>query len=218
MVKQMYILSGFFAVFGAALLLRPNAHIAYTEADMEKAYPESVGTYHMKPDADRSDAHQSYHMDETTYRALQPYGIVSRVLDNGKRSYDVVEIAGDQPDTFHNPLVCFASQDYKVLDNKKIILKTKTRGDIPCILAQAEKGGRNQFALYFYEGPTKFVPENTDLFWDLFLTQVKTAKPHSATFFRFLTLDDTTTSEDLETFAASYLDASPVRPDLSHTS
>lgn len=216
MIKQMYILSGFFAICGLTLVMRPNAHIAYTESDIERAYPDSLGAYHMRPDATGSDPHQSYHMDETTYRALQPYGIVCRVLDNGKTAYDVVVIAGDQPDTFHNPLVCFASQDYKVLESQQIMLKTKSRGEVPCMLAQAQKGDRTQYALYTYEGPTKMAPENTDLFKDMFFTQVFTAVPHSATFFRFLTLDSATTKEDLETFAANYLDASPVRPKLGH--
>lgn len=217
MIKQMYLLGGFFAICGVALVMRPNAHIAYTEADMEKAYPDSLGTYHMKPDPAQSDPHQSYHMDETTYRALQPYGIVCRIMDNGKRAFDVVVISGDQPDTFHNPLICFAAQDYKVLGSEEITLKTKSRGDVKCMLAQAQKGDRSQYALYTYEGPTKMALENTDLFRDLFLTQIRTAKPHAATFFRFLTLDNNSTKEDLETFAANYLDASPVRPDLSHS-
>jgi hypothetical protein len=217
MIKQMYGLSALFVVFCAFLIVRPGPKIAYTEKDMERVYPDSLGDYHMIPDPRGENPRQSYKADVTTYRALVPYGIVSRVLTNGKRSFEVVVIAGDQPDTFHNPLVCFASQDYKVLRNDNITLKTQSRGDVSCILAIAKKGDMIQSALYTYEGPTKMSPENTGLHNDMFLTQLQTGRPQSATFFRFMTEDSKETPEDLEAFAVRYLDAAPVRPKINQS-
>jgi hypothetical protein len=212
MIKQMYGLSAVFLGFFALCLARPKPNITYTEQDMEKIYPESVGYFHMVRDPSNSNPHQSYRMDETSYRALVPYGIVSRLLNDGKQSFEVVIIAGDQPDTFHNPLVCFASQDFKVQDPQKIMLKTKSRGMVPCMLTEAIKGHDGTYALYTYEGPSVMCPENSDLHRDMFYTQLRTGKPQSATFFRFLTKDQNATKDELEKFAANYLDACPVRP------
>jgi hypothetical protein len=212
MVKLMYVLSAVFVAFFALLIARPGSSAAYTEKDMERLYPSSLGAYHMRPDQTHNNPNQTYRMDESTYQSLVPYGIVCRVLDNGKTAYDVVVISGDQPDTFHNPLVCFVAQDYKVVDSKQIVLHTKSRGDVPCIEATATKGGHSQIAIYTYEGPSGMFPENTPLHRDMFATQLETGKPQSASFFRFMTEYSTTTAPELEAFAVSYLDASPVRP------
>jgi len=212
MIKQMYGLSAVFVGFFVLCLVRPKPNITYTEKDMEKIYPRTMGNYAMEPDQTGSNPNQTLRMDETSYRALVPYGIVDRILSDGKSAYDVVIIAGDQPDTFHNPLVCFASQDYKVEDPQKIMLSTKSRGMVPCMLTTALKGNVATIALYTYEGPSVMCPENVDLHKDMFYTQLRTSQPQSGTFFRFLTESQGATKEQLESFASSYLDTCPVRP------
>ena len=212
MIGRSLLLAGLFAVFGVGAILRPRSEANHIdETWLERTYPSAVDGYSMVPAADGSKGH-SYKMDETTYQALQAYGIVGRTLTDGRSSYDVVVIAGDQPDTFHNPVACFGSQEWKVLSSESIKLATKTHGEMNATVTKAEKGGQQFTALYTFEGPDSTYGSNADLINDLFWSQLKSGKVQTATFFRFMASTPSGDDAALRTFAVDYLDHSPVRP------
>lgn len=212
MIGRALLLAGLFAVFGVGALLRPRSDAHHVdEAWLERTYPAAVGGYSAVPSPDGSKGH-SYKMDETTYQALQPYGIVARTLTNGQKYYDVVVIAGDQPDTFHNPVACFGSQEWKVLSSETLRLATKTHGEVNATVTKAEKNGEQYTALYTFEGPDATYGTNSDLINDLFWSQLKSGKIQTATFFRFMAPTPSGDDAALRRFAVDYLDQAPVRP------
>ena len=212
MIGRAFLLSGLFLALGAGIVLRPTTTGKHVdEAWLERAYPSSVDRFSMVPAADGSTGH-SYRMDDTTYQELKPFGIVGRTLTDGKRNFDVVVLAGDESDSFHNPLACFASQEWKVVDSKVVQVPTKSRGDVEMTFAKAEKDGQTFAALYTFEGPGAMHATNGALHSDMFVSQLKTGRARPATFFRFLTRVDGQSDAQVMRFAADYLDASPVRP------
>ena len=216
MIGRSLLLSGVFAVFGVGMLARPTAKpYKVDETWLENQYPAVLGDYAMQPATDGSKGH-TYKMDDTTYQTLKPYGIVGRVLSDGQRTFDVVTIAGDSEESFHNPLLCFHAQDWTVNWNKEIVIPTKSRGDVRATIAQASRaGGAPQYALYTYEGPKGTVPDPFQLKEDFFKSEIRTGQIQFATFFRFMSLTQNVTEEQMIKFAHDYLEASPVRPILS---
>ena len=213
MIVRSLVVAGLFAALGAGILLRPAAKpLVVDEAWLEKQYPVQVGPFVTQPAADGSTTH-SYRMDETTYATLKPYGIVAKTMTDGTHTFDVVNISGDGEESFHNPLLCFAAQGWKITDTKRITIPTKTRGDVQATIASAShNGGAPQYALYTYEGPKRTSPTPSDLKDDMVRSEFMTGKVQFGTFFRFMSLSPNISEDEVIRFAGEYLDASPVRP------
>lgn len=211
MIRRTYALSILMAMFGLVVLVFGHMNTRpVDEKWLEKTYPMSVGNFRMVPGQD--NPMQSYRMDENTYRELDPFGIVSRILSDGHHSYDVVVISSNERDSFHNPLACFTTQEWKIQETHEIKIPTKSRGMVAATLAHAEKGGMMHIAVYTYEGPSAMHPVVPELHNDLLLSELKTARPQFGTFFRFVSQDANVPDDEVIKFAADYLDASPVRP------
>lgn len=216
MIGRSLLLSGLFALFGIGVIMRPAAK-AYKvdETWLENQYPTAMGRYTMVPSQDGSKGH-TYKMDATTYQTLKPYGIVGRTLTDGQRNFDVVTLAGDTTDSFHNPLQCFAAQEWTVGTVKEIAIPTKSRGMVRATIAEASRaGGTPQYALFTYEAPGEMCATNFEVGKDMLKAELKTGKIQFATFFRFMGLSPNITEAQMIEFAGDYLDASPVRPILS---
>ncbi len=213
MLVRSLLIAGLFAVFGVAVIARPTAKPYHVdEAWLERQYPTVLGKFVMQPGIDGSTGH-SYKMDATTYETLKPYGIVGRTLSDGVHTMDVVTLAGDSEESFHNPLLCFQAQDWSVHWSKEIVIPTKSRGNVHATIAEASRAGMApQYAVYTFEGPRGTFPSPWTLKDDMFWSEFKSGKVQFGTFFRFLSLTPNMSEEQVVQFARDYLDASPVRP------
>lgn len=213
MIVRSLLVSGMFALLGAGVLLRPSAKpLVVDEAWLERQYPTKIGSYLTQKGSDGSTSH-SYRMDETTYATLKPYGIVAKTMTDGIRTFDVVNIAGDGEESFHNPLLCFRAQGWVVNDIKQITIPTQSRGDVNATIASAShEGGAPQYALYTYEGPKRTSPSPSALKDDMVRAEFATGKVQFGTFFRFMSVTPNVSEDQITQFAKDYIDASPVRP------
>lgn len=217
MIGRFVLVTGLFAALGAGIALRPVAKpYKIDEGWLERQYPTNLGPYATVPDPDDGSTMHSYRMDDVTYKTLKPYGIVGRVLTDGKQAYDVVTLAGDSPESFHNPLQCFAAQEWTVKEPRQITIQTKSRGEVHATIAEATRsGGSPQYALYTYESPLGMCANPPDLGKDLLKATLMSGKVQIGTFFRFMSRTPNISENQMIDFARQYLDASPVRPILS---
>lgn len=196
-----------FLITGTLIAIRPTERPSQVnEKFMEDFFPSSLGTFRMQASAENPK--QTYKADDNTYKLLHPLGIVSRVFVSGREAYDVVIVAGNESENFHNPLQCFDAQDWKVGTVVETPVLTKTRGTVPMTVAHATKGGRESIAVYTYDGPRGMRAMTTTLYKDMFISEVLSAKPHIGTFYRFVTVSPNESEADVLRFAADYLDAS----------
>ena len=217
MIVRSLLVAGLFAALGAGVILRgTDRPYNVDEAWLEGQYPTSVGTYTMVPDPDDRSAGHTYKSDKVTYDTLMhPYGIVSRVLTDGQRQFDVTLIAGDKEQNFHNPLQCFGAQGWTQHWSKPITIPTKSRGDVNATLVQEQFQDKPPvYALYTYEGPRSSSPTNFGLTRDMFIAGLMTGRVQVGTFFRFMNQTPNVSEDQMVRFAHDYLEASPVRPVL----
>jgi len=197
-------------VVGAALALggavvwaapKPKPLPGRTEAWMERTAPSVVGDYKIE---------STYKMDPSTYKELQPYGIVCRILSNGKQSYDVTLVASNRKTSFHDPRVCFPSQGWSFDDQKRVVVDTATRGAIPVsIIAMTDEDSNTpQLAAYFYRGPKGFYPTPQALSWSMLMDQFM-GRNDEGVFYRFMPNYKGATEEDLKKFITLYMDQAP---------
>ena len=213
MIVRSLIVSGIMAAVGAGILVRGSAK-AYKvdETWLERQYPSSLGRYTMEPARDGSTGH-SYTMDSETYKTLKPYGIVGRVLTDGQKRMDVVTLAGDSEESFHNPLLCFQAQGWETKDIQQITLRTKAHGEVRATVAEAiHEGGAPQYAVYTFEGPDGMVADPYQLKIDMFNSAIRTGKVQFGTFFRFISMTPSFTKDEVIKFATDYLETCPTRP------
>lgn len=161
----------------------------------------------------------SYEMDDVTYNTLEPYGIVARIFENSEigQAYDVVLIASQSKDSFHDPRVCFSAQGWALSNQWIATVKTKTRGDVPVTIALMDgPGGDNQLAAFLYKGPpNKFYGNTQRLKLAMFLEQLTGGDDLDGVFLRFIPQHRITTEEeqlqgikDMKLFIGKYLDES----------
>jgi exosortase len=191
---------------GAALVLggavvwaapKPKALPGRTEAWMEQTAPSTVGNYKIE---------STYKMDPSTYKELQPYGIVCRILGDGKQSYDVTLVASNRKTSFHDPRVCFPAQGWSFDDQKRVVVNT-ARGPIPVsIISMTEEDtNSNQLAAYFFRGPKGFYPTPQALSFSMLMDQFM-GKNDEGVFYRFMPNFKGATLAQLETFIQQYMD------------
>jgi len=210
--KRAYIFAGLCLTLGAALFIIPKHDFKpKTEAWMETKAPDEVGKYTFLASAD--NAEQSYKMPKYTYDTLKPFGIVSRVYELEDKKFDVVLIAGNETENFHDPRVCFTSQGYDIKEERIDIIKTKSRGDVPVTIADMESKDRRSVTCFFYRGPQGFRATTRDLKMTLFLSRLAGSDNVDGVFYRFIPLNEETTIDELKTFVAEYLDAAKAPSD-----
>jgi hypothetical protein len=212
LMKRVITLAGFFAVAGAAFLALPSKAVSNVDEQWMKDHaPELVaskeqGTFQFQKSPD--DPQVSYKADAATYDMLKPFGIVSRKYHNtGGRQFDVVLIAGNDKENFHDPHVCFRAQGWTFTKDAVVQVPTKTRGTIPATLAQIESRGRTTFALFFYRGPKAFYPSTPNLGTAMLLGPLMGDFKTDAVFYRFMPEYDKPTEQDLIQFVGEFMDA-----------
>lgn len=204
--KRIVILAGIFALIGAVFLALPSkAESTVTETWMENHAPEMVDGYSYLQSPDNPKI--SYKSDEGTYKQLNPFGIVARKYRKGERQFDVVLIAGNDKENFHDPHVCFRAQGWTFDVDKEVKIPTKTRGDIPATLAQISSQGKKSIALFFYRGPKGFYPSTPNLGAAMLLGPLFGNFQTDAVFYRFMPEYDGANVEDVIQFAGNFMDA-----------
>jgi hypothetical protein len=200
-----YLLGGAFIIFGIALATRPTvAYPVKTEDWMEQKSPEVVDGYRFMPGS--QDLGQTNKMNQETYDVLKPFGIVSRAYAKGNRVYDVVLIAGNDSQTFHDPRVCFTAQGYRIDRERQLTIETKTRGPVTATFADLSgRPGINK-AVFLYRTPYRFVGKTGPLKIDMFKAQLAGKADRDAVFYRFIPLDPTVTEKELLDFVRDYVD------------
>lgn len=211
LMKRVVTLTGFFAVAAVVFLALPSrAESNVDEKWMKDHAPETIpstelGTFTYEKSAE--DPQISYKADAQTYDMLKPFGIVSRKYGSGGRQYDVVLIAGNDKENFHDPHVCFRAQGWTFTKDTIVKVPTKTRGMITATLAQIENRGRSTFALFFYRGPKAFYPSTPNLGTAMLLGPLMGDFKTDAVFYRFMPEYPDPTEKDLVKFASEFMDA-----------
>jgi hypothetical protein len=203
--KRTYIFAGVLLAFGLAAAIQPKTKAPVrSELWMEQNLPMAVGNYHMLPSAENPMC--SYRVNEATYQALNPYGIVARVFANDDYRFDTMVVAANDRISLHDPKDCFPGQDWTILWEKKIDLPTKSRGPVHAVALGLQNERGKRIALYTYRGPSGTFAVRNDMFWDWFVTEVKGSKPEGA-LMRVMTVDEETTIDELKTFASAWFDS-----------
>jgi hypothetical protein len=206
LMKRVVALAGFFAVAGGVFLALPSrAESVVTEQWMKDHAPSQVADFDFHKSAD--DPQISYKADEATYDMLKPFGIVSRTYFNMGQQFDVVLIAGNDKENFHDPHVCFSAQGWTFKEDTIIDVPTKTRGTIKATLAVISNRGRDSITVFFYRGPKGFYPSTPNLGMAMLLGPLMGDFKTDAVFYRFMPMYEGATKEEVIQFAGNYMDA-----------
>jgi hypothetical protein len=181
-----------------------------TEQWMIDNSPRTVGNFVMR--GGRESADYSYKMDERTYGELDPFGIVARIYENPEtgEEYDVVIIASESKDSFHDPRICFTAQGWSINDQWSASVETKTRGTAYMTVTNMDGPEHNKLAAFLYRGQGQFYKTPGDLKWGMFRETVLFGDDLDGVFYRFIPLhnykDRELTEKQLKQFIADYLD------------
>ncbi len=178
---------------------------APSEKWLEQQVPKELDGFEMIPS--RENPEQTYKMNEETYEALKPFGIVSRHYEKGDSKFDAVVIAGDNADCFHDQRACFTSQGWKLNEDRSIMLETKTLGKTPAVLLDLEKEGFRTLSLFTFRGPSGQTYSSFQPLWgDFMKAELSTGKIQQGQFFRVIALSPATSEEELLSFASDLID------------
>lgn len=206
LMKRVVALSGFFAVAGAIFLALPSkAESHVNEQWMKEHAPPQVDDYRFQPSAD--DPLISYKADQASYDILKPFGIVSRKYNNMGRQFDVVLIAGNDKENFHDPHVCFSAQGWTFFEDRIVQVPTKTRGTIPASFAVIENKGKKSATLFFYRGPKGFYASTPNLGMAMLIGPLMGDFKTDAVFYRFMPEYPDATEAEIIEFAGKFMDA-----------
>ncbi|MBS1716541.1 MAG: exosortase-associated EpsI family protein [Armatimonadetes bacterium] len=172
--------------------------ISRSEDWVAQQCPTTVGKYRMM---------DSYKMDQLVYDTLAPFGIVCHHYTDGRKIFDVVVIASASPKSFHDPRICFSSQGLELMEEKNIVIHSKTHGEVPMTLVKIKENGLDLYSAYTYKGPSGMIATPKGLMKDLFLTSLKKFHTQEGVFLRFIAKYPAPTEKELSEFITEYLDA-----------
>jgi hypothetical protein len=203
-----FVVGGALLAAGMFIQLTPAVTLtSRTEEFMEQKAPLQVGDYKFVPDPMREKPNQSYVISPETYETLKPFGIVARVYTRGSEAYEVLLIASNDKNSFHDQRVCFSAQGYTLTSETTETMQTK-RGPVSFTLVKMtgkERG--DQLAAYFYKGPhNRFYAAPGQLTWAMFVEQFLSGTDLECVFYRFIPMRAETTKEELMRFMGSYLE------------
>lgn len=195
-----------FAVSAAMSQLGKGRHERKTEKWLEDQMLTEVGDWVLAPDT--FDSKISYKMDERSYEILDPVGMACQKFKDGAgRQADVVIIAGDSMQAFHDQKVCFTGQGMSV-EFKNKTLVTKTYGEIPVSwmhITSPRFSGKLE-AVYIFRDPLGF---NTydGAKWGFMKAKLKTPfSPIMGYSYRFMGDTPEVSEKDVAELAVAYLD------------
>lgn len=193
--------AGLFALAGVAAVAAPKAARTgvKTEAWLESVAPVKVGDYKIV---------DTYKMQPSTYKELEPFGIVSRIYGTSAQSYDVVLLASDKKTSFHDPRVCFPAQGWSFDDQRVVGIPTKTRGTVPAtiISMQDPQDKTMHYAAFFYRDHKGFYSTPQALSWSMFKDQFAGRTDTQGVFYRFMPETGNGSEEELKKFISSFVD------------
>lgn len=203
--KRSLIFGAVLIAAGVAIQLAPRISLAAgkTEDQLEALAPKTLGDYKMIVGGE--DPEQTYKMGEMTYNELKPFGIVSRVFQHESRAFDVVLIASNRKESFHDPRLCFTSQGWTLLDEQQVEIDT-SRGKIPVTIADMKSAdGKPQITAFFYKGQDGYYATAQRFAFDNLLRQLKGSIDLEGVFYRFIPMYEGAEREDLIKFIQEYL-------------
>jgi hypothetical protein len=206
LVKRIIGLATVFGIAATIFLIAPGKpKSTVTEEWMKDKCPATVDGFRFISSVD--DPKVSYKMDKQTYDMLTPFGIVARTFRKDQRQFDVVLIAGNDKENFHDPHVCFRAQGWNFDTDTVVNIPTKTRGNVPATFALLSRQNSKGMALFFYRGPKGFYPSTPNLGAAMLMGPLMGDFKTDAVFYRFMPLYEGATKEDLIEFAGKFLDA-----------
>lgn len=190
---------------GMFINLSPRAGaLQRSEAWLETQCPVTVGRYIAASSSE--NVKQSYRMPQSAYDTLKPFGIVCRTYSNGEKTFDVVIIASDKAESFHDPRVCFSSQGVDMTDETTDVMRTTARGVIPVTVVTTKSNDAQSVAAYFYRGPGKMCAAPKSLANDMFFRELATGRAQDGVFYRFISEYPGATKADLIEFMQAYVE------------
>ena len=186
------------------MFVKPPRSMPIDEHWMAQKAPVVVGNYTFDPSSENPD--ESYHMSKGTYDTLQPSGIVAREYTSGNKKFDVVLIASDSGESFHDPRVCFTASGWNITHETQEKVHTNAHGDIPMTFVKMQNGKQTNSALYFYRGPSGYESVARKMRFQMLVGQLIHIRNDQGVFYRFIPMTEGISDEDLLQFASKYLD------------
>lgn len=212
MIGRLLIVAGIAGGLGIFSSMRSGltGYEAPSEKWLEQQVPKELGSFDMVPSKENPE--QTYKMNEETYEALKPFGIVSRHYVDGDKKFDAIVIAGDNADCFHDQRACFTSQGWTLNEDRSILLETKTLGKTPAVLLDLEENGFRTLSLFTFRGPSGQTYSSFQPLWgDFMKAELSTGKIQQGQFFRVIALSPGITEEELLQFSADLIDGTVER-------
>lgn len=205
LMQRALIIGGIAALSGAYVHLTPHPDPERkTEQWMEQNLPQQFGKYHYTGSAENPQ--QSYRMNQETYDALRPYGIVCRKYTNGEKAFDVVVIASNSRASFHDPRLCFSVQGWNIHTEKHLTFDWGGR-NIPFTSVEMDGPAGESRAMYFYKGPAGYFPDTAGLKIGMFWYSIKGGARSDGVYYRIIPEYPGATTDDIVSFAREFKDA-----------
>ena len=205
LIKRTWMLAGMVGAMGAVtMFVPPPRSKAINENWMAQRAPAAVGPYHFVSNPDTPG--QSYRMGKSTYDTLQPSGIIAREYRSGDKLFDVVLIASDSGESFHDPRVCFTASGWNISHERHVLVPTQADGKVPMTFVKMTGDKQTKSALYFYRGPYGYEAVARKMRFEMLVGQLIHIRNDQGVFYRFIPMSDGISDEDLTQFASQYLD------------
>lgn len=205
LIKRTWTLAGLVACMGAiTMFVPPPRSKAIDENWMAERAPAVVAGYQYLSNPETPG--QTYRMGKSTYETLQPSGIIAREYQSGNKVFDVVLIASDSGESFHDPRVCFTASGWNITKEKHVTVPTQADGNVPMTFVNMKGGNQTKSALYFYRGPNGYESVARKMRFEMLLGQLIHIRNDQGVFYRFIPMSDGISDEELLQFASNYLD------------
>lgn len=208
LIKHTWIVALLAVGWAGFLHARPGIHgQKKTEEQLAALIPATVESYRFIENPETPGA--TYKMDEVTYELLKPYGIVARVYESElhNQSIDVVLIAGDNRDTFHDPRICFAGQGWQIMNEQRLTIET-AMGTLPLTVVSLahEEEGRRRIAAYLWKAPGGYFGDPRSLSVAIMKAPFFGHRDMTMAFYRFMPISGFSDQEELLEFVGKFMD------------
>jgi hypothetical protein len=177
------------------------------ESWLHEMVPTQVGDWLFVPENPGSKV--TRRQDEKTYEELDPIGIAEQNYIRGNLGFNVVVIAGNQMESFHDQRWCFVAQGWAITEDREVKVKTQSRGEVPAFYVRIKREGMpaDVPAMFIFHGPTAHHATTTSASRDFFWHELTKGTKHIGYSYRFIAQWPGATEDDVKEFAAAYLDA-----------
>ena len=183
-------------------LFRSNDKL--NEEWLHSVTPTQVRDFRLAPKT--FDATISYEMGPDTYDTLKPIGISCQILtDTVGRKMDVVVIAGDTMDAFHDQQICFSAQDWEIRNITQVKLNIPGFKEVTANHMRISQKGQSPIdALYLVQTPTGFYGYERAR-WEYFFNYLRKGKAEVGYSYRFIGLTPDVQLDELKGLAEEYI-------------